>query len=143
MKYEYNFSSANDENYGASYNLSLDQHDLWDMPCTLAPIILPMLNRLKTQKAGTPFTDNKDAPKELRLDAEHQGFNEERWQWIIDQMIFSFTHVYRCQHDDSYDEDYACLDSDSEVNLSELHRFNDTVDNGFRLFGKYFQNLRL
>jgi len=157
MKYSYKFDNTK-KNYGARYKLRLDKHDSWDFGCTLSPVILPMLKQLRKNKKGTPLTDKLDVPFLLQLDPEekHEGFSEKRWAWILDEMIFSFNHTYKCQNDPDYNEDYFYATGAIEYigkNMKEgknhtykcdddkMFQFYQRVDRGFVLFGKYFQNL--
>jgi len=79
----------------------IDPWDTWSMDGTLAPIILPMLIQLKATSHGAAVVDMKDVPKELRATAKQlQAYNNngdvdpkhfERWDWIMDEMIWSFS----------------------------------------------------
>jgi hypothetical protein len=112
------------------------------MDSTLADIILPMLKQLKETKHGSPFTDMEDVPEHLRgtttedWDAqltfdfygEHkikEGMYDihARWDWIMDEMIFAF--------------EMKVKDTDWAATWEECQR----MENGFRLFGKYYQGL--
>ena len=100
---------------------------------------------------------------EWDTDANHHA----RWDWVMDEMIFAFN----CKVDDSWEEEFRSGDIDmlwvpvdadgnevpkGEHKFSEMRRGpNDTykcdyegmkvvqkrIDNGFRLFGKYYQAL--
>jgi len=123
-------------------SVRIDPHDTWSMDHTLAPIILPMLKQLKETKHGAPMVDMKDVPKELRAtkkqldaygkngDADPKFF--ERWDWIMDEMIWAFEQKCR----DDWLEDFFD-DWDSEGVKAHQER----MSNGFRLFGKYYENL--
>jgi hypothetical protein len=103
------------------------------MDHTLAHIILPMLKQLKETKKGDPFTDDEDVPPELRStnakikknEWDTDEFHNDRWDWILDEMIYAF---------------------DCKANKDEVYMRFDIYDqkrisNGFRLFGKYYENL--
>jgi len=136
----------------------IDRWDTWSMDHTLAPIILPMLVQLKETKHGAPMVDMKDVPKELRatkkqLDAYGKNGDVdpkhfERWDWIMDEMIWAFEQKNR----DHWEEDYYGPYIESEDKRELFGRFEWTDDegrkkhqermsNGFRLFGKYYENL--
>jgi hypothetical protein len=121
--------------------VKIDRYDTWSMDSTLADIILPMLKQLKETKHGSPFTDMEDVPEHLRgtttedWDAqltfdfynEHkikEGINDihARWDWIMDEMIFAFEMKVK---------------DDCSASWEECQR----MENGFRLFGKYYQGL--
>lgn len=119
--------------------------DPWDnlsMDHTLAPIILPMLKQLQKSKHGAPFVDNKDVPKELRatkkqIEASSKDGTVDpkwfaRWDWVLDEMIYAFD----CKA--NKDDVYVRFDiEDREGKEKEQER----ISNGFRLFGKYYENL--
>jgi len=145
----------------------IDRWDTWSMDHTLAPIILPMLKQLKETKHGAPYVDLKDVPKELhgkKLTKKQKDNGEvddkhfERWDWVLDEMIFAFeTKV----DDGRWEEQFETGTSDIqwkklENGCSEMIRgpndtkeydwegrkkYQERISNGFRLFGKYFESL--
>ena len=145
----------------------IDRWDTWSMDHTLAPIILPILVQLKATKHGAPMVDMKDVPKELRatkkqLDAYGKNGDVdpkhfERWDWVLDEMIFAFENKVN----DNWEEQFETGTSDiqwkklEDGNYEMVKGPNDTreydwegrkayqerISNGFRLFGKYFENL--
>jgi len=144
----------------------IDRWDTWGMDSTLAPIILPMLKQLKETKHGAPFVELSDVPENLRgedLTDEQKARGEvddkhfERWDWVLDEMIFAFES--KC--DDSWEDQFASGISDTQFLHLEDGMFkmikgpNDTkvfdwegreayqerITNGFKLFGKYFEAL--
>lgn len=136
----------------------IDRWDTWSMDHTLAPIILPMLVQLKESKHGAPNVDNADVPKELRAtkkqieaygkkgDVDPKHF--ERWDWILDEMIWAFEQKCR----DHWEEDYygPYIEGEGDGILGGHFEWTDDegrqkhqerMSNGFRLFGKYFESL--
>ena len=104
-------------------------------------------------------------PKENEWDSDDNL--HKRWDWVLDEMIFAFEHKL----DDSWEDDYRSGNIDhkwipvdakgNEVPKGE-HKYyqikegpnhtyvcdydgmkvvHDRMQNGFRLFGKYYQNL--
>ena len=138
-------------------SIKIHNYDTWSMDHTLAPIILPMLVQLKETKHGAPFVDLKDVPKELhgkkltkkqkeQGDVDDKHF--ERWDWIMDEMIWAFEQKNR----DHWEEDYYGPYIEGEGGEPLGGRFEWTDDegrkkhqarmtNGFRLFGTYYENL--
>ena len=118
--------------------VKIDKHDTWNMDATLAKIILPMLKQLKESKHGAPMTDDEDVPEELRSTSAPPKKNEwdvdenhfKRWDWIMDQMIWSFEEI----NNDSFWERLG-------LERDELQKYEDRIDNGLRLFGKYYRGL--
>jgi hypothetical protein len=121
-------------------NVRIDRWDTWSMDHTLAPIILPMLVQLKENTHGAPFVDNEDVPKELRAtkkQIEAYGKKGEvdpkhfdRWDWVLDEMIYAFD--CKANKDDVYMRIKDRVEMDKE---------QSRISNGFRLFGKYYENL--
>ena len=123
-------------------NIRIDKWDTWSMDTTLAKIVHPMLVQLKATKHGYPIgIDLEDVPENLRFidkrndydyydqqslfdyqecNPEHISIEEERWNWVLNEMIYAFSIL----------DDYE--------NISTEH---DRVENGCRLFGKYYRAL--
>jgi hypothetical protein len=124
-------------------SIKIHNYDTWGMDDTLAPIILPMLVQLKETKHGAPMVDMKDVP--LKLVATEAQLNKyaaggdvdpkhfERWDYIMDEMIWAFEQ--KCRDDWMEDYDYNKWDS----NGVKAHQ--ERMTNGFRLFGKYYESL--
>lgn len=156
--------------------VSLDPWDTWSMDSTLGYIVLPMLKQLKATKHGGPMVDAEDVPEHLRPTEEDlekmkkDGSTDEhffeRWEWVMDEMIFAFESLHNDWEEQFYsgEVDFETVPVDSagnEVDREDADFFrmdkgpNDTfeidwdgmkayqarISNGFRLFGKYFQNL--
>ena len=123
--------------------VKLDKYDTWSMDSTLAHIITPMLKQLKDTKHGAPYVDDKDVPKELRSTSAPPKKNDwdvddnyfKRWDWVLGEMIWSFEQKL------SEDEpDYSKTATPEEAAV--LHKkYHKRLSNGFKLFGKYYQNL--
>ena len=147
--------------------IKIDRHDTWSMDSTLALIILPMLKQLRATKHGAPGVDDEDVPEELRSISAEPKENEwdidsnhfKRWDWVMEQMIWSFAQKLDIDHDAQFysgTHDVQFIKSNEYPYHSEMVRGpNDTfkidmeglekhearIQNGFRLFGKYYQGL--
>jgi hypothetical protein len=151
--------------------VKIDRYDTWSMDHTLADIILPMLKQLKDSKHGAPHVDDADVPEELRSTSAPDKANEwdpddnwfRRWDWVLAEMIFAF----ECKVDDSWQEAFSSGEFDHKTVACEWdangkatmykwengpnHTYTcdyegmkvveDRIQNGFRLFGKHYQNL--
>lgn len=144
----------------------IDRWDTWSMDHTLAYIVLPMLRQLKATKHGAPYVDPKDVPKELQPkkqtkkqkdNGETDSTHFERWDWVLDEMIFAF----ESKLDDSWEEQFETGTSDLQMKKLEdgnyqmvngpnhtrvydregRKKYQERISNGFRLFGTYFENL--
>jgi hypothetical protein len=120
-------------------NVRIDQWDTWNVDHTLAHIILPMLKQLKETKNGAPITDDEDVPSELRStnakpkknEWDTDEFHHDRWDWILNEMIYAFD--CKANKDDVYMR--------FDINHSRKVKEQKRISNGFRLFGKYYENL--
>jgi hypothetical protein len=145
----------------------IDPWDTWSIDHTLAHIVLPMLIQLKETKHGGPYVDLKDVPKELhgkKLTKKQKDNGEiddkhfERWDWVLDEMIFAFASKLEDWEDQFYSgkHDVYFKELDDGSGMSELKRgpndtfevdregmraYQDRISNGFRLFGKYYETL--
>jgi len=129
--------------------IKIDKYDTWDMDKTLSPIILAMLNQLKGTKHGAPCVADEDVPEELKSTSAPPKENEwdtdgnwfKRWDWVMDQMIWSFEQLV----DDTWQDQYhgkctitgGCGSFDREGYIKHSERIN----NGLRLFGVYYTGL--
>lgn len=144
-------------------NVRIDRWDTWSMDHTLGPIILPMLVQLKRDNHGAPNVDQADVPKELRASKKQRvKFNTngttdpnhfKRWDWIMDEMIWSFEQKCRDDWEGDYYK-YEEVDSKDATESESLFGLKlvwedregqaahqARMTNGFRLFGVYFENL--
>ena len=61
-------------------------YDTWCLDYTLALIIVPGLKQLKATNHGYGHVDDEDLPTVCLKDAS----GEERWEWVMDEMIWAF-----------------------------------------------------
>ena len=139
-------------------SIRIDRWDTWSMDHTLSPIILPMLVQLKATKHGAPMVDMTDIPKELRATKKQltayskTGETDDnyfkRWDWILDEMIWAFEQKVK----DDWESDYYKLEEGAGDGFPGGFKLvwedregckahQERMTNGFRLFGKYFENL--
>lgn len=100
----------------------IDKYDIWSADYTLALIISPTLKKIREAKQGAPWVDDEDVPSELRsFNGTLEGCLDSnwflRWDYVLDEMIYAFDAIIN--------------QSDDEVR----------IDNGLRLFGKYYRGL--
>ena len=140
--------------------IKIDRWDSWSLEHTLSPIILPILKPLKDTKHGAPFVDDKDVPKRLRIGAKgtgdpdvHKLFEDndntffERYDYVLDEMIWTFEQLCMDDHEAPfYDHTESQKEKDFnksvrkiKVDHKGLKAHNARIDNGLKLFGKYFR----
>ena len=151
--------------------VKIDKWDTWSMDHTLGFIVLPMLKQLKEKTHGAPYVDDEDVPDELKSTNAEPKENEwdtdsnhfKRWYWALDEMIFAF----ESKQDESWQDAFRSgeidiksvpceWDENGKPKLYKMERGpNDTykcdyegmkvveerIQNGFRLFGKYYSSL--
>jgi hypothetical protein len=117
------------------------------------------------------MTGHDDGSSQFRLEFEdEEQFQKEswdithrRWEWVLNEMIFAFEHL----NDDSWEEAYRSGEFDThsvpcawdkdgkptlytfengpnhtyECDYDGMKKVYDRMDNGFRLFGKYYRGL--
>jgi hypothetical protein len=124
--------------------VKIDYYDIWNADSTLAYIILPLLKEIQLHKHGSPNTDDEDVPEELRSTVSPPKNGEYgcdgniylRWEWILNEMIWTFEQL---QEDSNGDAQFF---PDKRTYLRDEHMaYNDRINNGLRLFGKYYQAL--
>jgi hypothetical protein len=141
--------------------VKIDRWDTWSMDYTLAHIILPMLIQLQKDKHGAPYTEDDDVPEYLRSYMAQPKENEwdtdslhfMRWDWILKEMIWSFEQKLKDDDEHQFFDDSECGDEKFPWNkdgqyISKLKLDKEGLEahqkrkaNGFRLFGRYYQNL--
>jgi hypothetical protein len=150
-------------------SVHIDRWDTWSMDNTLAYIILPMLKQLKETKHGSPYVDDVDVPEYLRnnspndkefWDGSIDDNHHARWDWVLDEMIFAFeTEAGELQDWEEqfttgkYDFRFKKISEDgtsemvqgpnhtAETDWDGRKAYAERIQNGFRLFGKYYQAL--
>lgn len=121
--------------------IKVEPFDLFNVDVTIAKLAVPLLEGLKNLKAGSPFVDDVDVPKEIKSTSappleKHwhlDDFHDARWRYVQDEMIFAMRQI-------AYNEpdfDFPSFSYSSD----EYKDFSNRVTNGCRLFGKYFQAL--
>ena len=147
-----------DDGEGQKIEVRIDKYDTWSMDHTLSHIILPMLRQLKETKHGAPNVDLEDVPLELRpTKAEQMNYNRNghtddkffnRWDWVMDEMIWAFEQKCR----DDWESEYYKFEEGAGdgfpggyklvwENPEGRKKHQERMSNGFRLFGKYYENL--
>lgn len=112
-----------EERETAGVQITIHKWDTWNMDQTLALIIHPMLVQLKRTTHGYP-----------------NDLTEERWNEILDEMIWSFEQ--KIKHDDPFDACHdKCANYGDPVCKACLDETQERMSNGFKLFGEYYENL--
>lgn len=154
--------------------VKIDRWDTWSMDSTLSPIILPMLRQLKQDQHGAPHVNDADVPANLRSTTKSaqkakkdswstDGNHFRRWDWVLDQMIWSFEQLCDDDNDAQFHTgEHDMLWEPSDIDSSgkpltykmkrgskDTHNWdkkgwikhNARIQHGLELFGKYFRSL--
>jgi hypothetical protein len=157
----------------------VDHWDTFSADNTLAHIIVPVLERLRENKQGAPNVDLEDVPRELhgkkltkkqKQNGEVDDKHFERWDYILDAMIWSFREI---AEDKPTEETFFTGESDTvwtrvdadlnevdedfdgpvyyrmdrgpndtrEIDWEGLDEYAERVQYGLAMFGKYYQSL--
>jgi hypothetical protein len=134
-------------------SVKIHDYDVWSMDSTLAFIILPMLEKIKEDKQGTPFIDDEDVPINIR---NGDDYSEEKWLYILEEMIFAFKSKNTPWIEKFYSGNCEFVlkeimsgnfelvkwPSDTfKIDFEGKKKYQDRISNGFRLFGKYYESL--
>jgi hypothetical protein len=158
-------------------DVQIDKYDTYSMDNTLALIILPMLVQLRNTKHGIPHEfaevggenynsqDSFDFYKETYDESFGKGC--ERWDEVLDKMIWSFMQLIDDDYDSVYhhgDVEFEWKDTEEKIlnpltgkdevlkemiNKNKNHWYDyvghrmheDRIQEGLELFGKHFRSL--
>jgi hypothetical protein len=144
-------------------SVQIDRWDTWSMDATLGHIVLPMLKQLKDTKHGAPDVDDEDVPERLRPKMRNEYGTDEtffqRWDYVMGEMIFAFetksgkyqnweSQFYSGKDDTQFvkleDGNYEMIRGENDTSHWDKDgamKYQERISNGFRLFGKYYENL--
>lgn len=126
--------------------VKIHDYDIYNADTTLAYVIVPVLKKLKENKHGAPFVDKDDVPENLRpTDEELRELKKygttdskyfERWDYVLDSMIWSFDQIIK----ENNGESDLFIKNDS-FDFESYQKHNEKVDYGLKMFGKYYRAL--
>lgn len=143
-------------------DIQIDRHDLHDLSSTIATLVAPLLKEFKKDLTGAAFVDNEDVPEKLRaspeeVEAQNHGDLDplffDRWGWVLDEMEWTFSTLARDWEIDFYHDgliegmnqipESSLIPGTGDFSVDEegIKATKERIDNGLRLFGKYFQGL--
>jgi hypothetical protein len=147
--------------------VKIDNYDVWGADHTLSLIALPLLEKLKEHKHGSPCVDDSDVPEGMGLRSTEAPPKEndwdtdenfhDRWAWVLDEIIWAHRQEALGDPDSEACWTHGVPDANwpfpstktgidrmignitcDDVALAKL---TARKQNGFRLFGKYYQAL--
>lgn len=149
-----------DDDNERDQDIVIHNYDTWNMDHTLALIIVPMLKQLKETKQGAPNVDCVDVPQILQpkqlevVRYRENGETDEnffkRWDYVMDEMIWAFEQIVDDDSDDQFYDHSKVDENESDINKrvkqlkvdrEGLETHHKRIENGLRLFGKYYRSL--
>ena len=154
-------------NQTRSIKIKTDPWDHWSADHTMSLLILPILQDLQKYKHGAGHIDDEDVPEHLRSTAAGPKENDwdiddnhfKRFEWVLDEIIWAHTQIV----DDNWEAQYVtgkadwefkpCEDRPGfsemvegpnhtyEMDMEGRKQHQERINNGLRLFGKYYQTL--
>ena len=130
--------------------------DVWNMDVTLAHVIHPMLLKYQECNHGSFNVDDEDVPEGIRLidagskecEYELDEFHEARHDYVINEMIWAFANILDDKSHDFWIEKPLGLPEESDrffatgkYDLEACLIYEARIQNGTKLFGKYYQSL--
>lgn len=159
-------------------SVEIERHDTFSMDHTLAYIILPLLIQLKETKMGVPHefaeVGGADYDQQDSFDFYKETHKEcfdiacERWNDILDKMIWSFQQLVDDDYEEKYrhgkseydwvksdktfpnpisgkvEDTYQMIDKNPKEHWTDyegMRVHEERIQEGLNLFGKYFRNL--
>jgi len=139
-------------------SVKIDKWDSWNADHSLALIAAPLLVQLKETKHGSPNVDDTDVPEHLRSTAAPTKVNEwdtddnwhPRWDYVMNEMIYAMQEIANYKEGSNIFWDHSEVDESTDVmqqiratkvDDEGLEAYNNRVQKGCELFGKYFQAL--
>jgi hypothetical protein len=145
----------------------IDNYDVWSADHTLSLIVLPLLEKLQEHKHGSPRVDDEDVPAGMGLRSTEAPAKEndwdtddnwhDRWTWVLDEIIWAHRQEAlgdpdsdACWQHDVPDPNWPYPSGKTGIEARmrgircddvALAKFTARKQNGFRLFGKYYQAL--
>ena len=143
-------------------SVKIDKWDTWSMDHTLALIAHPMLIQLRDTTNSSPFIEFEDRPEHLigtvpiRERGDIDEFHFEAWDWVLTEMIHAFASKVSGDWEEQFysgEADWEILEEGDfsemvhgpnhtlKIDVEGMKVYQERISNGFRLFGKYYENL--
>ena len=143
-------------------DIRVDRYDVWSMDHTLSMIVVPMLKEIQKNKNGAPFVDDEDVPESIRstsappkeTEYDIDEYHFDRWDWVLNEMLWAFEQKARDDWEsDYYEYEHFTPDKNAETFSEKIgvrlmwsddegrKAHQARMTNGFRLFGRYYENL--
>jgi hypothetical protein len=139
----------------------IDKYDSWSADHTIALIAVPLLKQLQLSKHGAPNVDDVDVPDGLGLRSyettvvkEHPHDTDpnhfKRWDWVLGEIIWALEQKtsdnWEAQFYSKVDptlktKDFEAQMANTVIDMVGMEQWQQRKTRGYKLFGKYFENL--
>jgi hypothetical protein len=140
----------------------IDKYDSWSADHTIALIAVPLLKQLQISKHGAPFVDDVDVPDGLGLrsyetdkvpDKDSGEVDEnhfKRWDWVLGEIIWALeqkvtddaeSQYYHKKNPELKSKDFEAQMDNITIDMAGLDAWQKRKTRGYKLFGKYYENL--
>ena len=140
--------------------IRIDKYDSWSADHTIALIAVPLLKQLQISKHGAPNVDDEDVPegqglrsteaepKESEHDTDSNHFK--RWDWVLGEIIWALeqktsdtadTQFYTKLDPALKTKDFEKCMENIVIDMDGLDAWQKRKTRGYKLFGKYYENL--
>jgi hypothetical protein len=118
----------------------ISDNEIWECYHFLAKLILPRLIAFRNlNKMGFALVSDEYPNEHYNYEQDGQTeLWEDRWEKTVDEMIYAFEHIL--YYDDDRKQKFF-LDKYFGGKLYEKEEAEKRVQEGLRLFGKYFRDL--
>lgn len=138
----------------------IDKYDSWSADHTLALIAVPLLKQLQANKHGAPLVDDSDVPeglglrsteappKESEYDTDANHFR--RWDWVLGEIIWALEQKTSDSVEDQFytrvdpnlkSDDINDMMANTVIDWAGMNAWQERKTRGYKLFGKYYENL--
>lgn len=141
--------------------IRIDKYDSWGADHTLALIAVPLLKQLQLSKHGAPLVDDEDVPEGLGLrsyetdklkanDWDTDANHFRRWDWVLAEIIWALEQKLSddCESQfhsekvpDLKTKDFDAMMDNLVFDSTGWQAWQERKSRGYKLFGKYFENL--
>jgi hypothetical protein len=140
--------------------IRIDRYDSWSADHTIALIAVPLLKQLQLTKHGAPCVDDADVPEGLNLrsteappkENEHDtdANHFRRWDWVLGEIIWALEQKTSDDVDSQFytrldpslkSKDFEAQMANTVIDFAAMERWQQRKTRGYKLFGKYFENL--
>jgi len=140
--------------------IRIDRYDSWSADHTIALIAVPLLKQLQLSKHGAPHVADEDVPEGLGLRSTECAAKEDeystdenhfkRWDWVLGEIIWALeqktsdtadTQFYTKLDPDMKSKDFEKCMENIKIDMDGLDAWQKRKTRGYKLFGKYYENL--